>query len=253
VESSSSTQGLTGNQLLDMLPTEERQRIGSSTTAIPMNPGRELHASQTRISHVYFPTDGVASLMTPSEEGWVETAVVGNEGMVGIRAFLGGGTSGNERAIGQVDGSALQMSADTFRGLTVETGGKLGDLMFSYTQALMAQTAQSVVCNAVHDIPERCARWLLQVHDRVHGDEFGLTHEFLSDMLAVRRSSVTVAAGTLQNAGIIRYHRGRISIADRKALEEASCECYMNTKNEYTNVMNANADTRPAGSMGATH
>jgi CRP-like cAMP-binding protein len=159
--------------------------------------------------------------------------------MVGIRAFLGGGTSGNERAIAQVSGSALQMRADTFRALTVEMGGKLGDAMFSYTQALMAQTAQSVVCNAVHDIPERCARWLLQVRDRVDGDEFGLTQEFLADMLAVRRSSVTVAAGSLQHAGIIHYHRGRITIVDRPALERASCECYAATRSEYASAMDA--------------
>jgi CRP-like cAMP-binding protein len=146
MESSSMSQERTGNQLLDMLPAEERQRMRSSMTLISLTPGQGLHDAQTRISHVYLPTEGVASLMTPAEQDWVETAVVGKEGMVGIRAFLGGGTSGNERAIGQVKGSAWKMSADTFRG-HVEEGGKLGDVMFSYTQALMAQTAQSVVCN----------------------------------------------------------------------------------------------------------
>jgi CRP-like cAMP-binding protein len=177
------------------------------------------------------------SLMRPVQEGtWVETAVVGREGMVGIRAFLGGGTSGNQRAIGQVRGASLRMRADTFRA-HVEDGGKLRDVMFAYTQALMAQTAQSVVCNAVHDIHERCAHWMLQVHDRVDGDEFDLTHEFLADMLAVRRSSVTVAAGTLQSAGLIQYRRGHVRITDRTGLEDASCECYENVNEEFERVM----------------
>ena len=230
-------QGLSGNRLLDALPSEERQRIGASTTLIPLVLGDEFYAAGSRISHVYFPTVGVVSLMRPVEKGtWVETAVVGREGMVGIRAFLGGGESGNQRAIGQVAGATLRMSADTFRG-HVEEGGKLREVMFAYTQALMAQTAQSVVCNAVHDIHERCAHWMLQVHDRVDGDEFDLTHEVLADMLAVRRSSVTIAAGALQNAGLIQYRRGHVRITDRAGLEDASCECYENVNEEFERVM----------------
>jgi CRP-like cAMP-binding protein len=239
MDSSTRLQGRSGNRLLDALPSEERQRVGASTTSIPLVPGDEFYAAGSRISHVYFPTVGVVSLMRPVQEGtWVETAVVGREGMVGIRAFLGGGTSGNQRAIGQVTGASLRMSADTFRG-HVEDGGKLRDVMFAYTQALMAQTAQSVVCNAVHDIHERCAHWMLQVHDRVDGDEFDLTHEFLADMLAVRRSSVTVAAGTLQSAGLIQYRRGHVRITDRAGLEDASCECYETVNEEFESVMGA--------------
>ena len=231
--------GPSGNRLLDALASEERQRIGADLTSIPLLPGDEFYAASSRISHVFFPTVGVVSLMRPVEEGtWVETAVVGREGMVGIRAFLGGGTSGNQRAIGQVTGASLRMSADTFRG-HVEEGGKLRDVMFAYTQALMAQTAQSVVCNAVHDIYERCAHWMLQVHDRVEGDEFDLTHEFLADMLAVRRSSVTVAAGTLQSAGLIQYRRGHVRITDRAGLEDASCECYQTVIEEFESVLSA--------------
>jgi CRP-like cAMP-binding protein len=239
MDSSTRLQGRSGNRLLDALPSEERQRVGASTTSIPLVPGDEFYAAGSRISHVYFPTVGVVSLMRPVQEGtWVETAVVGREGMVGIRAFLGGGASGNQRAIGQVTGASLRMSADTFRA-HVEDGGKLRDVMFAYTQALMAQTAQSVVCNAVHDIHERCAHWMLQVHDRVDGDEFDLTHEFLADMLAVRRSSVTIAAGTLQSAGLIQYRRGHVRITDRAGLEDASCECYETVNEEFESVMGA--------------
>ena len=232
-------QTLTGNRLLDALSNEERQRIATSTTSVPLIPGNECYAAGSRISNVYFPTVGVVSLMRPVEERtWIETAVVGREGMIGIRAFLGGGRSGNQRAIGVVKGVALRMTADTFRG-HVEEGGKLRQVMFAYTQALMAQTAQTVVCNAVHDIYERCAHWMLQVHDRVDGDEFDLTHEFLADMLAVRRSSVTVAAGTLQRAGLIQYRRGHVKITDRAALEGASCECYRNVNQEFESAMGA--------------
>jgi CRP-like cAMP-binding protein len=235
--SSTRPEGPTGNRLLDALPSVERQRVGASTTSVPLIPGEEFYAAGSRISNVYFPTVGVVSLMRPVEKGtWIETAVVGREGMIGIRAFLGGGTSGNQRAIGQVQGFALRMSADTFRG-HVEEGGKLREVMFAYTQALMAQTAQTVVCNAAHDIHERCAHWMLQVHDRVDGDEFDLTHELMADMLAVRRSSVTVAAGTLQRAGLIQYRRGHVKITDRAALEDASCECYRNVNQEFESVM----------------
>jgi CRP-like cAMP-binding protein len=230
-------QGPSGNHLLDALPSEERERVIASLAPVPFLPGDEFYAACSRISHVFFPTVGVVSLVRSVEKGtWIETAAVGREGMVGIRAFLGGGMSGNQRAIGQVKGAGLRMSADTFRG-HVEEGGKLRDVMFAYTQALMAQTAQSVVCNAIHDIHERCAHWLLQVHDRIDGDEFDLTHEFLADMLAVRRSSVTVAAGTLQSAGLIQYRRGHVRITNRAALEDASCECYRNVEEEFAIAM----------------
>jgi CRP-like cAMP-binding protein len=237
MDASTSPQGNTGNRLLDLLPNEERRRISASMRSVSLDPGAEVYASESRISQVQFPTEGVVSLMRPVENRtWIETAVVGKEGMVGIRAFLGGGTSGNQRAIGQVPGSALQMSADTFRG-HLQDGGKLADVMFAYTQALLAQIAQSVVCNGAHDIQERCARWMLQVHDRVDGDDFHLTQEFLADMLAVRRASVTVAAGILQQAGLIQYHRGHVTITNRPGLEESSCECYEIVKNEYTSSM----------------
>ena len=239
MDASTRSQAATGNRLLDALPSEERQRLAASTMSVPLTPGNEVYAAGGRISNVYFPTVGVVSLMRPVEKGtWIETAVVGREGMVGIRAFLGGGQSGNQQAISQVKGAALRMSADTFRG-HIEEGGKLRDTMFAYTQALMAQTAQSVVCNATHDIHERCAHWLLQVHDRVDGDEFDLTHEILADMLAVRRSSVTVAAGTLQRAGLIQYRRGHVRISDRASLEDASCECYGIVNEEFAIAMGA--------------
>lgn len=183
--------------------------------------------------HVYFPIYGVISLMTPLVDGApIETATVGNEGMVGVHAFPRGGPLGNTQAIGQVPGEMLTLGADAFRA-EVEGGGKLRSLMLAYTQALFAQISQAVACNASHDIQQRTAKWLLETHDRAGGgDTFELTQEFLADMLGVTRPSVSVSARALQQAGLIRYRRGEITILDRKALEASSCECYEAVRKE---------------------
>lgn len=190
-----------------------------------------------RISHVYFPLAGVISLMSPTQEaGWIETATIGNEGMVGVSVFLGGSAIGNGQAIGQVEGEMITVPSDRFRAF-IDSDGKLRELLLSYTQALFAQISQSVACNGVHPLAQRCARWLLETHDRVPGDEFDLTQEFLADMLAVHRPTVTIAAHTLQEAGLIRYRRGRIGVLDRSGLEEAACDCYELSKAEYRRLM----------------
>jgi CRP-like cAMP-binding protein len=229
------------NRLLELLPNGERLRLESSTQLIPIKPHDMLYPPGEPMEHVYFPLWGVVSLMTPLQDGSaVETAVVGNEGMVGVQAFLGGGTIGNAQAMGQVPGEALRMNADHFRA-EVDAGGKLRQVMFNYSQALFTQISQGVACNGVHAIQERCARWLLEAHDRAGSDEFLLTQEFLSDMLGVRRPSVTVAARTLQTAGVIQYRRGRITVIDRERLEEASCECYHVIKDEYRRLVTPGA------------
>jgi len=225
------------NRLLELLPNGERLRLESSMQRMPIKPHDMLHSPGQPMEHVYFPLWGVVSLMTPLEDGSaVETAVVGNEGMVGVQAFLGGGSIGNAQAMGQIPGEALRMNADHFRA-EIEAGGKLRQILFSYSQALFTQISQGVACNGVHAIQERCARWLLEAHDRAGSDEFELTQEFLSDMLGVRRPSVTAAARTLQTAGVIRYRRGRITVVDRERLEEASCECYRVIKGEYRRLV----------------
>jgi CRP-like cAMP-binding protein len=227
------------NRLLGLLPNSERLRVESSMQRIPIEPHDMLYRPGEPMENVYFPLWGVVSLMTPLEDGSaVETAVVGNEGMVGVHAFLGGGVIGNTQAMGQIPGEALRMNADHFRA-EMSTDGKLRQVMFSYSQALIAQISQGVACNGVHSIQERCARRLLEAHDRAGADEFLLTQEFLSDMLGVRRPSVTVAARTLQNAGVIQYRRGRITVVDREGLEEASCECYRAIKAEYRRLVSS--------------
>jgi CRP-like cAMP-binding protein len=228
------------NRLLELLPNGERMRLEASTQRIAIKPHDMLHRPGETMRSVYFPLWGVISLMTPLEDGSaVETATIGNEGMVGIHAFLGGGALGNSLAMGQVPGEALQMDADHFRA-EVDGGGKLRQVMFAYSQALFAQISQGVACNGVHSIQDRCARWLLESHDRAGSDQFMLTQELLSDMLGVRRPSVTVAARTLQQAGVIEYERGRITVLDRRALEEASCECYRVISGEYRRLVSPN-------------
>jgi CRP-like cAMP-binding protein len=227
------------NRLLALLPDEERQRLEASMRQIPVNAHDMLHSAGEPMTDVYFPLSGVVSLMTPMEDGSaVETATIGYEGMVGIHAFLGGGILGNAQAMGQVSGQALRMNADHFRA-EIDSDGKLRQVMLAYTQALFAQISQGVACNGVHSIQERCARWLLETHDRAGSDQFTLTQEFLSDMLGVRRPSVTVAARTLQQAGVIRYERGRINVVDRRGLEDASCECYRMIQQEYRRLVTA--------------
>jgi CRP-like cAMP-binding protein len=204
----------------------------------PLRPHDVLMEQGQPMREVYFPLAGVISLMTPLLDGSaIETATVGREGMVGVHAFLGGGVLGNSLAIGQVPGEMLAMNVDTFRA-EVEEDGKLRSLMLAYTQALFAQISQAVACNGAHEIQQRTAKWLLETHDRAaDGDSFELTQELLADMLGVSRPSVSVAARTLQNAGLIRYRRGSITVLDRKALEEASCECYAAVRREYDRLV----------------
>jgi CRP-like cAMP-binding protein len=180
-----------------------------------------------RIYNVYFPLTSVASLLNLVEEtSGIEIATVGNEGLVGLSLSWGIDTLNPREFVQcQVPGDALVMDAETFAA-KVAAGGELTWLVHRYTQAFVTQIGQQVACNGLHSIQERCARWMLLTHDRVGSDEFPLTQEFLAQMLGVRRPSVTVVAGILQQAGFIRFHRGRITITDRRGLEGASCGCY---------------------------
>lgn len=229
---------LLGNRLLNALPEEEREHLQSKMQRLPIRPHDVMIEPGRAMRQVYFPLSGVISLMTPLLDGAaIETATIGNEGMVGVHAFLGGGALGNAQAIGQVPGEMLVMNVDTFRA-EADGDGKLRSLMLAYTQALFAQISQAVACNGTHEIQQRTAKWLLETHDRAGGaDSYELTQEFLADMLGVTRPSVSVAARTLQSAGLITYRRGEITVLDREALEEASCECYMVVRQEYERLI----------------
>jgi CRP-like cAMP-binding protein len=216
-----------GNRLLDSLPPAERGRIAGAVDEIRLELKEQLYNSGERIDSVYFPLGSVVSLLTRVEgTPGVEVATIGNEGLVGV-SLSWGATTLNPADILQVQvpGGALRMDARAFTA-ELARGAGLASVVRRYTQAFVSQLSQQVACNGLHSIEERCARWLLLTHDRVGADEFPLTQEFLAQMLGVRRASVTVVAGTLQQAGFIRYGRGRVRITDRAGLEQTSCQCY---------------------------
>ena len=208
------------------LESKERERLLAATTPVSLESKEILLGAGDRIDTVYFPDNAVVSLLTVMDDGTtVEVANIGNEGIVGLPAFLGIETLGPRECYQvEVPGQARAMDVATF----IKAAGRdpLRSLVERSIQAQFIQTAQRLACVALHSIPERCSRWLLLTHDRVGDREFPLTQEFLAQMLGVRRASVTVAAGALQNAGLIRYSRGRVTILDREGLENAACECY---------------------------
>jgi CRP-like cAMP-binding protein len=182
---------------------------------------------------VYFPNGGVCSVTTVMADGsMVEIATVGDEGFVGINAFFGGNMVGGETMVQVPDTSAEALSVEAFRA-EIARRGPLFECAQRYSQGLLTLMMHSTACMALHTVEERCCRWLLMAHDRVHRDEFILSHEFLATMLGSTRPTVTVVAGTLQSAGLIKYTHGKMTILDRKRLEEASCECYATVKGHF--------------------
>jgi CRP-like cAMP-binding protein len=216
-----------GNRLLDSLPADEQADLAPHLEPVRLELKDLLVEQGKRIDSVYFPLTAVTSLLNLVQDtGGVEIATVGNEGLVGLSLSWGIDTFNPREFVQcQVPGDALVMEPETFAS-KVSQGGELTWLVHRYTQAFVTQIGQQVACNGLHTIEERCARWMLLTHDRVGSDEFPLTQEFLAQMLGVRRPSVTVVAGILQQAGFIRFRRGRITITDRRGLEGASCECY---------------------------
>lgn len=226
----------TVNRVLASLPDEDWNRIAPKLEIVPLVLKQELIEAGRPFHHVHFMLNGVVSLVAASADGTlIEVATIGNEGMVGLAAFLGAGAA-PLTAFTQVPGEALRMNAAALQE-EVHNGGALNDALRLYTQALLNQVAQSAGCNRMHSMEERCARWLLMTHDRCTADEFPLTQEFLAQMLGVRRASVTVAAGMLQKAGLISYQRGRIKVINRPALEQAACECYEVIRQEYDRLL----------------
>ncbi|HEY9744188.1 MAG TPA: Crp/Fnr family transcriptional regulator [Coleofasciculaceae cyanobacterium] len=219
------------NRLLAALPSEVKARLEPNLERVSLPFQDVLYESREVIEYVYFPTNGVVSLLTIVEERTLaEVGLVGNEGMVGLSVFLGIEAT-PFKAIVQVPGEAMRMKADVFKDL-VNPDSPLYSLLLRYTHALMFQISQSAACNPHHSVEERCCRWLLMTRDRVQSDQFPITHEFLSQMLGVRRAGITVVAGMLQKAGLIRYSRGQMTILDCLGLEAVSCQCYRLVKEE---------------------
>jgi CRP-like cAMP-binding protein len=215
------------NRLLAALPADEFRRIFPHLKTIPIHVKQVLQKNGEPLNTVYFLNGGVASITTALSDGTtVEAATIGDEGMLGIEAFLSvDAVAPGETLIQVPDTSAETMSVENFRRVVAEPGA-FRDLVGRYTQVVIAQMMQSTACNALHHVQQRCARWLLMTHDRMHEQDFHLSHEFLAVMLGVQRPSVSVVASALQEAGFIHYIHGHVTVRDRKGLEGASCECY---------------------------
>jgi CRP-like cAMP-binding protein len=224
------------NHLLGALPTDDYGRLAPHLELRPMRLGDVLYESGDTLRHVYFPTTTIISLLYVMEDGAsAEIAVVGNEGILGISLFMGGETTPS-RAIVQSAGHAFRLKAEL---LKTEFGrfGPTMNLLLRYTQALLTQMAQTAVCNRHHSVDQQLCRWLLLSLDRLASNELSMTQELIANMLGVRREGVTEAAGKLQDAGLIRYSRGRITVLDRPGLEARSCECYQVVKTEFDRLL----------------
>lgn len=227
------------NFLLARLPAADRTRIAEAGSRLRLGRGEVLYEPGERIESVYFPLSCVTSVLTVTRDGAaVESATVGREGLIGLPVFLSENHSGVSRAISQIAGDALRVSADEAAATFRDSRG-FQHLIGCYTQALITQFAQHVACNRLHSAEERASRWLLMTHDRIGRKDFGLTHEFLAAMLGVRRATVSEAIKRLQSSGLIESRRGKISVLDRKGLERASCECYDTINQEYERLLEA--------------
>jgi CRP-like cAMP-binding protein len=217
-------EGVVRNRLLGALTAEELDEFLPRLESVPLTDGMPIYEPHEPITDVYFPISGVVSLVSEMREGTVEVGTVGREGMTGLPLVLHA-TTMPSRAFVQVPGHAYRMrGADLCAAL--RRSPRVERLVYRYVMALFDQAAQHAACNRLHALEERCARWLLMTHDRVDGDVLPLKQQFLAEMLGVHRPAVTIAAGALQKAGVIRYTRGKVTVLDRDALEEAACECY---------------------------
>jgi CRP-like cAMP-binding protein len=215
----------TRNRLLALLPAEDYDLLEPHLERREVPLREVLAGPNTPFTHVFFPDVGVISVVSRLADGnMVEVGTVGNEGVAGLSIVLEGESEPNTTRM-QIPGAVTTVPAGVIRRLVGERPA-LRRLLHRYAHAYMIQLAQTAACNRAHEIAERCARWLLMVHDRMGSDQFPLTQEALAEMLGVRRAGVTVAAGMLQRAALIKYRRGRITILDRPGLESASCECY---------------------------
>ena len=225
------------NHLLAALPNAEWKRWLPQLELVEMPLGQVLYESGATLSHVYFPTTAIVSLLYVMENGSsAEIAVVGNEGIVGIALFMGG-ESTPSRAVVQSAGKGFRLPAQMIK--TEFTLAPVLHLLLRYTQALITQMSQTAVCNRHHSLDQQLCRWLLLSLDRLEGSELVMTQELIASMLGVRREGVTEAALQLQAAKLIRYSRGRIAVLDRPGLEKRSCECYGVVKKEYDRLLPA--------------
>ena len=234
------------NGLLAALPPEELERLRHGLRPVELPSDQTLHPADGAVEAVLFVESGMVSLLATLESGeQVEVGVVGREGLVGLPLVFGDDRSLGEARV-QQEGTALRLGAAAFRA-AMEEGAALRYVLGRYALAFQAQVTMTAACNARHPIEQRLARWLLIAHDRAGADEFAITHEFISMMLGVRRPGVSLAAGVLNKAGLIRYVRGRMAITDRPGLEAASCECYHAVRREFGRLLGTGGGAPPPG------
>ncbi len=225
-----------GNRLLAALSQTEQDRLLPNMELVSLTLGQVIYESGGRMSHVYFPTEAIISLLYLMENGaTAEIGVAGCEGMVGVALFMGGNTTPN-RAVVQSAGGAYKMKAKALQDEFIK-GGTFQHLLLRYTQALITQISQTAVCNRLHSIEQQLCRWLLLSYDRLYSDRLVMTHNLIANMLGVRREGITLAAKHLQKQGVISYVRGTITLLDRPKLETMVCECYQVVKNEYDRLL----------------
>jgi CRP-like cAMP-binding protein len=232
----STTSIVPNNRLLSKLSEEDYQSLRPQLSLVQMDFKQVLFERDMPIEHVYFPVTSVFSILSFMYNGTaVEVATVGNEGFAGIDILVGGVVA-TDTTICQVAGDSFRMPASTFKE-AVTNDTPLRRIAQRYLRSYLSQVSQSVACNRLHTIEERFARWVLMTHDRVGGNAFHLTHEFLADMLGVHRPSVSLVAGSFQQAGLIKYSRGKLTILDRAGLEEVSCECYAKVTSQFQRLL----------------
>ncbi len=220
------------NRLLAALSADDFDLLAPHLATGDLVQAAPIFASGRAASHVWFPHEGVISIVTAGADGKsVEVATVGREGMTGVAIVLGSESMTNEAMV-QVSGHGSSIGAAAFRQ-ALDASPSLRRMMQRYILAVITQISQNAACNQLHDIKTRCARWLLTTHDRVSGDSFVLTQEYLSMMLGVARPSVSTAASALQDAGLVHYTRGLVTVVDRQGLEDAACECYRIIEDEF--------------------
>ncbi len=225
-----------GNNLLAALPSEAYERLSPHLEKIAFDLGEVVYESGAHMLHVYFPTTSHISLLYTMIDGsTAEMGLVGKEGVVGISLFMGGETTPN-RAMVQGGGGAFRMKSKAMLD-EFKRGGEFQHLLLRYTQALITQISQTAVCNRLHSVEQRLCRWLLMTHDLAQSDELQMTHEFISNMLGVRREGVTMAARRLRDMKMISYVRGHITIVDRNQLLARVCECYQVVKDEHSRLL----------------
>jgi CRP-like cAMP-binding protein len=224
------------NRLLSLLSDDDYERLRPHLSPVVFDYRKSLYEASRPIEHVYFPVDGVASLVITTAEGAsAEVGTIGNEGMVGLPVCLGDRDAPSSVYV-QVPGTALEMDARLFRG-ELDRSPTLNLIMLRYAHAFFNQVAQSAACAHLHRVEQRCCRWLLMTRDRMPSGDFLLTQEFLGMMLGVRRTTVTDVMGGLQRAGLIRYRRGHVTILDHEALQQRACECYAISKLEFDRLL----------------